>query len=415
MKLKNLIAICVTLVIIVLAVLLALNGVKFGLYKIDPVAQNIRLGLDLRGGVYAVYLAKGEDASDFDALMTGTIGVIRNRLTSKGLTEATVTKQGSARIRVEIPNMTDPNEILEVLGKPAHLEITDPDGSVVVTGGDIKNAVAQLLPTGEPVVAFELNASGSQAFAEATAKNIGKVLTITLDGETISAPTVQSTIPDGQGHISLGGRSDDAAKKEAINLAALIMSGALPLDLEVDEVSQISATLGVNAITTSVNAGIIGLILVMVFMLAVYRLPGLMADIALTIYVLIILFVLAMTPSIQLTLPGIAGILLGIGMAVDANCVIFERFREEYKAGRSLSDALKYGFKNAMRAVADSNITTIIAALVLMYFGTGTIKGFAITLFIGVVVSFFTAIVVTRFLLRRVVGLGITNRALYTR
>lgn len=417
MKVKSLIALGLALLLIVLVMLLALFGVKFGIYKIDPISENISLGLDLRGGVYAVYIAKDEGTGEFESLMSGTISVIRTRLTSKGFTEATVTQQGTNRIRVEIPSIEDPNEILEILGKPAHLEIVDPDGNVVITGADIKLARATYKDdtSKEPVVSFELNDSGKDAFADATQNNIGNVLTIKLDDEVISAPTVNSAITDGKGIITLGGGTGDDAVKEAVNLASLIMSGALPLDLEIDEVSAVSATLGVDALSSALKAGVIGLAIILVFMLVMYRLPGLVADIALIIYVLIVLFALAISSSIQLTLPGVAGILLGIGMAVDSNVVIFERFREEYKSGRSLNDSVKYGFQNALRAVADSSVTTLIAAVVLMYLGTGTIKGFAITLFIGVVASLFTAVFVTRFLLRHVIRLGIKNKALYVR
>ena len=419
MKVKSLVALGLTVVVIVLVSLVALNGVSFGLYKIDPLSEYISLGLDLSGGVYAVYLADGEGLSqnEFNSLMSGTISVIRTRLTSKGFTEATVTQQGTNRIRVEIPSIDDPDEILRILGTPAELKILDPEGKVVVTGADIKNAYATYHDTSskEPVVAFELSAAGADAFGAATANNIGKVLKITLDGVSISEPTVQTAIPNGQGVITLGGRTGEEAEKEATNLASLIMSGALPLKLKVDEKSVISATLGIDALSSSIRAGIIGFALVIVFMLVVYRLPGLVADIALCIYVLFMLYALALVPSIQLTLPGIAGILLSVGMAVDANCVIFERFREEYNAGRNLSDSVKYGFKSALSAVADSNITTIIGALVLMFFGTGSIKGFAITLFIGVAASFLTAISITHFLLNQVVRLGVKNKTLYTR
>ena len=206
-----------------------------------------------------------------------------------------------------------------------------------------------------------------------------------------------------------------ASTEEAVNLAMLIMSGALPLDIQEDEVSAVSATLGVEALNTSLTAGLIGLILVMLFMLLVYRLPGLVADLALCIYVLIVVYALALA-QVQLTLPGIAGILLGIGMAVDANVIIFERFREELHGGCRLGTAVRRGFKNAITAVIDSNVTTIIAALVLMYFGTGTIKGFAITLLISVIASMFTAVFVTRWLLSCAVNLSTgENLKLYTR
>lgn len=414
MKVKSLVTLGVTLLLIVLVALLAINGVQVGKYIFQPVGEAISLGLDLRGGIYAVYVAKDPNQENFESLMQGTISVLRNRLTGQGFTEATVTQQGSNRIRVEIPDVDDPNEILDIIGTPALLEFVDPDGNVIMTGADIKVASAVLYDNEygakEPVVAFELNDSGSKAFAESTAKNIGKSITIRLDGSTISSPVVQNAITGGSGIIN-GMGSEEAA----MNLANLIMSGALPLEIEQDEVSAVSATLGVEALDSSIKAGVIALILLMLFMIVMYRLPGLVANMALCIYMLIVFYLLALVPGVQLTLPGIAGILLGIGMAVDANVIIFERFREEMKVGRSMDDAVNRGFKNALSAVIDSNVTTIIASLVLLYFGTGSIQGFATTLLIGVLTSMFTAITVTRLLLRQVVRLGIKNRAMFTR
>ena len=218
--------------------------------------------------------------------------------------------------------------------------------------------------------------------------------------------------------ISSGSDSSSETSEEsykwASNLAMLIQSGALPLDIEEVETRAISATLGIEAVDGAVLAGVIGLALVLIFMLVMYRLPGVAADMALLIYVLIVFYVMAII-GVQLTLQGIAGILLGIGMAVDANVVIFERFREELKSGRTLENAVRFGFKNAGRAVADSNITTLIAAIVLMIFGTGTIKGFATTLLISVLASLFTAVVVTRWLLNLICKLDIRKLSAYTR
>lgn len=410
-KTKSIVALVATVIVVALVALLALNGLAVGRYVISPISQAVSLGLDLRGGVYAVYVAKDPGQEDFDTLLQGTISVLRDRLTAQGFTEATVTRQGSDRIRVEIPDVEDPDQILDIIGTPAHLEFKDPQGNVVIEGSDIKKAQAVYLEgSTEPVVSFELNDSGTKAFAEATAANVGKIISIELDGRKISTPRVEHAIPGGRGYIN--GMRD---AEEAVNLAMLIMSGALPLDIEQDEVSAVSATLGVEALNTSLMAGLIGLILVMLFMLLVYRLPGLVADLALCIYVLIVVYALALA-QVQLTLPGIAGILLGIGMAVDANVIIFERFREELHGGCRLGTAVRRGFKNAITAVIDSNVTTIIAALVLMYFGTGTIKGFAITLLISVIASMFTAVFVTRWLLTCAVNLSAgENLKLYTR
>ena len=253
----------------------------------------------------------------------------------------------------------------------------------------------------------ELTDEGAKIFAEATAANLGKTISITLDGETISRATVNTVIAGGNGEIT-GNFTADEAK----NLATLILSGALPLNLTQLEVSAISATLGVEALDRAIQAGIIGVALVMLFMLFRYRLCGLVADIALTIYIMIVVLLLALTGA-QLTLPGVAGIILGIGMAVDANVVIFERIREEVKNGRPIGSAVRKGFSNALSAIIDSNVTTIIAAVVLYAFGTGSVRGFALTLGIGVATSLVTAVFVTHKLLDIFADLGIKNQKLY--
>lgn len=407
MKTKSAVRLIVVIVLIAAFGALAICGLTIGAFEIKPVAEGISQGLDLRGGVSAVYEAKDEGQADFASLLSGTMEVLRNRLTSQGYTEATVTQQGTNRIRIEIPDVNDPNEILNIIGQPAKLEFVDEAGSVIMDGSCVKKAAAGTLE-GAYVVQFELNDEGTTKFAKATAENIGKIIYIMLDGAVISNPTVNTAIPGGSGYIE--GQFD---YEYANQLAMLIQSGALPLDIEQLEVRTISATLGEDALKTSVTASIIGVALVLLFMLIMYRMPGIVADLALLIYILIDLFLLAIIPGVQLTLPGIAGIVLSIGMAVDANCIIFERIKEELRAGKTTRAAVESGFKRAFSAILDSNITTIIAGVVLMIFGAGSIKGFAITLTIGVVVSMFTAIVITRFLMRTFVGLNITKRSLY--
>ena len=386
---------------------MAIFGLNIGALEIKPLVEGISQGLDLRGGVSAVYEAQDEGQSDFASLLSGTMAVLRNRLTNQGFTEATVTQQGTNRIRIEIPDVDDPNEILNIIGQPAHLEFKTADGETIMDGSAVVSAEMGYLD-GQPVVQFTLNDEGATAFATATAENVGSTISIELDGEVISAPTVNQAITGGQGYIE-GNFTAESAQQ----LAMLIQSGALPLDIEQIEVRTISATLGEDALSTSMTAAVIGVLLVIVFMLVIYRLPGVMASLALLIYILIDLFLLAVIPGVQLTLPGIAGIVLSIGMAVDANVIIFERMKEEMRAGKTVRASVESGFKRAFSAILDSNITTIIAGLVLMIFGAGTIKGFAITLTIGVVCSMFTAVVVTRFLLRQMVGLNFTNHRLY--
>ena len=412
---KSLIKLGIVMVLIVAVMFLALNGLQIGKYILKPVSSAISLGLDLRGGVSTEYIATDTSVDNFDVLLEGTVSALRTRLTNAGFTEANVAVQGSDRILVEIPDVDDPEEVIEIIGTPAHLEFRDPLGNVVVEGKNIKKADPMQDEKGICFVQFEMDAEGTAAFKQATTEFVGQAIGIYLDGELISDPVVEEPIPDGKGIISAGDQINVEDSREfATNLAMLIQSGALPLDIAEIETRAISATLGLEAIDGAVIAGIVGLILVMVFMLVMYRLPGLAADMALIIYVLIVFYALAIFGA-QLTLQGIAGILLGIGMAVDANVVIFERFREELREGRTPLNAVKFGFRNAGRAVIDSNVTTLIAAIALMLFGTGTIKGFAITLTISVIASLITAVFVTRGLLVLICKLGIDNRKAYTR
>ena len=403
-KAKNLRAralVSLVAIIVVVAVCAYLGLCGFGkgtmINYLKPWGDAISLGLDLRGGVYTVYQAENNGDPDFDTKMESTVSILTSRLTRQGFTEATVTRQGSDRIRVEIPNVSDPNQILTIIGTPAQLYFVDESGNNLMEGSMVKNAQAAQDQDGKPCIAFELTDEGAKIFAEATAANL----------ETISRATVNTVIAGGKGEIT-GNFTADEAK----NLATLILSGALPLNLTQLEVSAISATLGVEALDRAIQAGIIGVALVMLFMLFRYRLCGLVADIALTIYIMIVVLLLALTGA-QLTLPGVAGIILGIGMAVDANVVIFERIREEVKNGRPIGSAVRKGFSNALSAIIDSNVTTIIAAVVLYAFGTGSVRGFALTLGIGVATSLVTAVFVTHKLLDIFADLGIKNQKLY--
>ena len=408
-RIRAVISLVAIVVVVAVCAYLGLFGFGKGtmINYLKPWGDAISLGLDLRGGVYTVYQAEDNGDPDFDTKMESTVSILTSRLTRQGFTEATVTRQGSDRIRVEIPNVSDPNQILTIIGTPAQLYFVDEDGNNLMEGSMVKNAQAAQDQDGKPCIAFELTDEGAKIFAEATAANLGKTISITLDGETISRATVNTVIAGGKGEIT-GNFTADEAK----NLATLILSGALPLNLTQLEVSAISATLGVEALDRAIQAGVIGVILVMLFMLFRYRLCGLVADIALTIYMMIVVLLLALTGA-QLTLPGVAGIILGIGMAVDANVVIFERIREEVKVGRPIGSAVRKGFSNALSAIIDSNVTTIIAAVVLYAFGTGSVRGFALTLGIGVATSLFTAVFVTHKLLDIFADMGIKNQKLY--
>ncbi|MBQ8088963.1 MAG: protein translocase subunit SecD [Clostridia bacterium] len=418
MKGKSIAKLTVTLVLIVLFTLLAVFGLRLNrYYSIKPVGQAISLGLDLQGGISAEYMATDSTVENFDSLMDSTVSALRERLTNAGFTEANVSRRGSDRIGVEIPGVENHEEVINIIGTPAHLEFRAPNGDVVVEGKNIKNCAVSYANDAQTLygVSFELDDEGTKAFAEATQTYLGQAISIYMDDDLISAPIVNSAIPNGQGQItSSSSSSSEESYNWARDLALLIQSGALPLDITEVETRSVSATLGMQAIDGAVLAGLIGLILVILFMIAMYRLPGVAASMALCIYVLIVFYALALTGA-QLTLQGIAGILLGIGMAVDANVVIFERFREELKQGRTPANAVKFGFRHAVAAVIDSNVTTLIAAGVLFALGTGSIKGFALTLGISIVASLFTAVLVTRWLLNAICNLGIRGNAAYTR
>ncbi|MBR2660039.1 MAG: protein translocase subunit SecD [Clostridia bacterium] len=420
-KTGAIIALCVLLVITVVLGVIGVTGVSLppkGLYKVlswlpttnsENWPQSLSLGLDLRGGMYVEYSGKAPEGSsaNFEELVEGTMSIIRERLTDKGFTEANVQKLGTDGIRVEIPDVQD-DTVLDLIGAAAKLEFYSPDGEVFMTGDMVKTAT-YYYSEGDHQIAFTLTDEGTKVFGDMTAASVGKTIAIYLDGEQLIAPTVQSAITNGSGVINGLGSAE-----RATTIAAKIQSGALPLELTQQKVDKVSATLGQDAVSSSVRAAIIGILLIMVLMIIRYRLNGFIASWALTIYT-ILLFLLIALFHIQLTLPGLAGVVLGIGMAVDANVIIFERFNEEIRKGRSVKAAVRAGFKNAMSAILDANVTTLIAAIVLLFFGTGSIQGFAKTLLLGVVVSMFTAIMVTRFLMNRFVNAGATKTSLYTR
>ena len=420
-KTGAIIALCVLLVITIALGVIGLTGASLppkGLYKVLPWlpttnSQNwpasLSLGLDLRGGMYVEYSGKAPEGSsaNFDELVEGTMSIIRERLTDKGFTEANVQKLGTDGIRVEIPDVQD-DTVLDLIGAAAKLEFYSPDNEVFMTGDMVKTAT-YYYADGDHQIAFTLTDEGSKIFGDMTAASVGKTIAIYLDGEQLIAPTVQSAITNGSGVINGLGSAE-----RATTIAAKIQSGALPLELTQQKVDKVSATLGQDAVSSSVLAAGIGILLIMLLMIFRYRLNGLIASWALTIYT-ILLFMLIALFHIQLTLPGLAGVVLGIGMAVDANVIIFERFNEEIRKGRSVKASVRAGFKNAMSAILDANVTTLIAAIVLLFFGTGSIQGFAKTLLLGVVVSMFTAIMVTRFLMNRFVNAGATKTSLYTK
>ena len=372
--------------------------------------MSIPLGLDLSGGVSITYQVVDENPSAED--MSDTIYKLQKRVDSYS-TEASVYQVGDDRITVEIPGVQDANEILEDLGNPGSLEFQMPDGTVFMTGDMVADAQAatqtDTYGNKEYVVALKLTDEGAKIFGEVTSENIGKNLPIVYDGETISYPRVQTAITGGEAQIT--GMADF---EEAETLATQIRIGSLSLQLSELESSVVGAQLGSQAISTSLKAGAIGLAIVMVFMIIMYAVPGIAASLALAIYTTLVIATLYLF-EITLTLPGIAGIILGIGMEVDANVIVFARVREEIATGKSVQTSMKIGFQKAMSAILDGNITTLIASVVLMALGSGTVKGFAYTLMIGIILSLFTAMVVTRYILYSLYALGLKSEKLYGR
>lgn len=402
------------LVLILTAVLIGLlaftSAVGFGKTGTGS-AKNIKTGLDLSGGVSITYQAEGDDISQED--MDDTIYKLQQRVDSYS-EESQVFQEGTDRITVEIPGVSDANQILEELGKPGSLEFQDENGEVVLEGTDVKDAeggAIQDQTTGatQYVVELTLTDEGAKKFATATEENLNKQIAIVYDGETISAPTVDDVISNGQAQIS--GMS---SIEEARQLASSIRIGALSVELEELSSNVVGAQLGQAAIRTSLIAGGIGIALVAIFMIVVYALPGVAAALALIIYVGLELVMLNAF-DLTLTLPGIAGIILSIGMAVDANVIIYARIREEISAGKSVRTAIKSGFQKALSAIVDGNITTLIAAAVLWMLGTGSVKGFAMTLALGIVLSMFTALVISRLIVNGFYAVGLRDEKFYGR
>ena len=371
-------------------------------------SRNIKLGLDLAGGVSITYKAVDKNPSAED--MKDTVYKLQKRV-EKYSTEASVYQEGSDRISIEIPGVSDANTILEEMGKPGSLEFQTSDGQTILSGSDIKDAQPKTYTDDkgqkQNVVALTLTEDGTKKFADATQANLGKSIPIVYDGETISSPTVQSVISDGNAQIT-GMESYEAADE----LASTIRIGSLSLELKELNSKVVGAQLGTSALSGSLMAAVIGLILVILFMIVMYRIPGLASSIALILYSALMVWALWIF-DITLTLPGIAGIILSIGMAVDANVIIFARIQEEIAAGKTVKTAMKMGYDKALSAIVDGNITTLIAAVVLGLRGSGPVKGFAYTLGIGIVLSMFTALVVTRWLMNCFYALGAKSEKLY--
>ena len=368
---------------------------------VRPLASSIRQGLDLQGGTHVVLEAVDtEQAQVNDDAMNRVVAIMEKRVNALGLTEPIIQREGERRVIIELPGVKDPDAAIKTIGKTAMLEFRDEDGNTVLTGTDLKDAQASTNPqTGQNVVNLEFSDEGAQKFADLTMKNVGRTIAILLDGEVLTAPNVREPI--------LGGRAEITGQKtleEAQNLAVVLRSGALPVKVEIIETRTVGPTLGQDSKDKSQFAFAVGLGVVVIFMIFFYHFSGFIADVALMAYTIMLLGILYLMDA-TLTLPGVAGIILSIGMAVDANVLIFEHFKEEYQInGKSLRLSMDAGFKRAFTTIFDSNVTTLIAAGVLFFLGTGTIRGFAITLGVGTILSMFTAITLTQFMLKLMIN-----------
>ncbi len=428
---KGILWFVVVLVVIAAFIATSINGLNLGAFEIPSAKDGVRLGLDLAGGASITFEARTEDGAAPSAEdMEVTKTIFRARLDGKNYTEATIQQVGDRRFTIEIPSVTDTEEAVALLGKPAVLEFRDADDKVVIEGKDVEDAVAQFgqvseVGMSEHHVVLKLNSDAREKFKDATKKAAARAsegknyIAICLDGEPVSAPFVDASyastgIDSDEAIITFGGGESASATGGAAaeELANFIRSGALPFELEEIELRSVGPTLGEKSLETSLFAGFIGLLLVMLFMIIVYRLSGIVASVSLAFYTALMIVVMALL-KVNLSLPGIAGIILSIGMAVDANVVIYERFKEELRLGKTLKASIDAGFKRAFTAILDSNVTTLIASIVLYSFGMGTIKGFAITLGLGVIISMFTVLVVSRFLLYRLVDMKIKSPKAY--
>lgn len=395
-------------VIIIISLTFAgFKGVEIGGWEFKSFDKAITKGLDLQGGVSVLMEITDENLSseDLEKNLEKTKQLLDLRVNKLGVAETTVTAEGDRRIRIDIPGQFDSKEIVDSLQKTGNLTFKDSEGNEVLNGKDVEEAsVMTDNTTGKPVVTLKLNEEGKQKFAEATEKNLNKTISIYMDEDLISSPVVESVISGGEAIIT-GSKTIDEAK----NLAGLINSGALPVTLKVASIESVGAQLGAEAMPNAMKAGAVGILLIFLFMIFNYRMLGLIASITLTLYTMLVLIVFV-EANVTLTLPGIAGFLLTIGMAVDANVLIFERIKEEMAKGVSAKSAVKAGFHNALSSIVDSNVTTVIAALVLYFMGTGPVKGFAVTLMIGIALSMFTAIFITRKLTEWAINMGMLSK-----
>ncbi len=396
-----------TSIAIIAAIVVVIGVLSYFVFQ--PLLNNINLGLDLRGGLRVVLEAQETEGEKVTPdTIDKAVGILRTRVDALGVKETTLYPQGDKRVVIEIAGEDDPEAAVNILKNTAQLQFIDEEGNVLLTGKNLVDAQAQPKQdgSGQAEIALEFDKEGAKLFGEATTANVGKPLIIVIDDQAVSAPIVQGPIMDGNAVIT-----GNFTAKEAQDLAVLLRSGALPVSFEVMEKRSIGPTLGADSLDKSIKAGIVGLIAVLIFMIGYYRLPGVIADLSLVIYSLLVLGTMVALDAV-LTLPGIAGFALSIGMAVDANVIIYERIKEELRYGKTLVASIEAGFKRAFTTIFDANVTTLITAAVLMYFGTGPVKGFAVTLSIGIVASMLVALTFTRYML--VLSANVTkNQKLY--
>lgn len=395
---------------LVLIVLLVIGLVAASVALVIKVPDLLKLGLDLQGGVSVTLEADPEEGQTVTADdMANLTDIISNRVDEFGVAEPLIQQEGDDRIIVELAGLQDIEEAVAMLGTTAKLEFIGPNNDVILDGSQLSDAyVAQNSQSGGYQIALEFNDKGKEAFAEATEKYMGQSISIVLDGDVLCDPVVQAVISDGNAVITGVGDYDECAR-----IASLLRGGALPVNVEIAEERVVGPELGSDSLSKSYVAILYGVAAVFLFMIIYYRLPGLLTCVSLLLYG-VILFWVQCAINVTWTLPGIAAFLLSLGMAVDANIIIFERIKDELRKGRTLSAAVSAGFQRAFKAILDANVTTLIATVVLFYFGVSSIKGFAITLSIGVLASMFTAIVFTRFLLKLCANsTALSKRSLY--
>ncbi len=400
--------------LILALIFVIVGGAAFYFLKVNSLWANIKKGLDIQGGIHVVY--EGVDAPGMpvtDASMEKARNIIEQRINGLGVAEPLVQRQGDKRIIVELPGIKDPEKAVDMIGRTALLEFKDESGKVIVTGKDLdpRGIDTQITQGNQVVVTLQFKGEGIKRFAEATREAVKsdpkKKIAIYLDGQLIQNPTVQSPIDNGSAQITGYESLEDAR-----NVAIALQSGALPVKLNIIENRTISPTLGTDSLKKSEFAAMIGIVAVAAFMFLFYRIPGFWADFALLVYLLLFMGILFAIKA-TLTLPGIAGLVLSVGMAVDANVIIFERIKDEIRKGKTIRSALDAGFANAFRAILDSNVTTLLGAAILFWLGSGPVRGFALTLALGVILSMLTAIVLTKHLLRLLVNVGLKPGPLF--